>query len=284
VSISSVASDDFLDRPGGRLAYSLRGEGPLVVAVPGMGDLRSSYDGLAEAFAAAGFRVAAMDVRGHGDSDTSFEKVGDEATADDIVALIERLGGPALVVGTSFGGSAAVLAAADRPQLVTGLVLLSPFLRAPSGGGGRFAHLLYRLLFARPWGAAVWAGYYRRVLNRGTTPNGLARHVAAIRSSLRRPGRLAALRRLALELDHSVVEPRTDAVRAPTLIVVGALDPDYPDPAAELRWMSERVGAESLLVEDAAHYPHLQRPELVHRAVLDFALSLPDPSATPPHA
>ena len=28
----------FLDRPGGRIAYDVAGEGPLVVCVPGMGD------------------------------------------------------------------------------------------------------------------------------------------------------------------------------------------------------------------------------------------------------
>lgn len=264
-----------LQRPGGRIAYSVRGDGPLVVAAPGMGDLRRSYDGLAAALVDAGFRVAVTDVRGHGDSDV-FEDQGDEATAGDLLALAEHLGGPAVLVGSSFGGSAAVLAAAERPDLVAGLVLLCPFLREPSGGAGRVAqHLLHRLLFARPWGVLVWTAYYRRMLNRGRRPAGLRTHVAAIRSSMRRPGRLAAFRRLALGLDHSVVELRLGAVRAPALVVVGALDPDYADPAAELAWMADRIGGEALLVDEAAHYPHRQRPDVVLRPVVDFALGLP---------
>ena len=32
-----------LDRPEGRIAYDVAGSGPLVVCVPGMGELRSSY-------------------------------------------------------------------------------------------------------------------------------------------------------------------------------------------------------------------------------------------------
>ena len=54
-----------------------RGAGPLVVAVPGMGDLRSTYRHLAPALVDAGFRVATMDLRGHGDSDTTFNAYDD---------------------------------------------------------------------------------------------------------------------------------------------------------------------------------------------------------------
>ncbi|HEV7623595.1 MAG TPA: alpha/beta hydrolase, partial [Amnibacterium sp.] len=92
-----------------------------------------------------------------------------------------------------------------------------------------------------------------------------------IRAALREPGRLAALRRLAVQLDHSVVEPRLDAVHAPALIAVGALDPDYADPAAELAWMATRIDAQTLLVPEAAHYPHTQRPDVVLPAIAAFA-------------
>ena len=38
-----VAAPRFLERPGGRLAYEIRGQGPLVVCSPGLGDVRCSY-------------------------------------------------------------------------------------------------------------------------------------------------------------------------------------------------------------------------------------------------
>jgi pimeloyl-ACP methyl ester carboxylesterase len=266
----SLNETRYLARPDGRIAYSVAGVGPLLVAVPGMGDLRESYRDASAALVSAGYRVATMDVRGHGDSDLSFQEVGDTATAGDILALVAELGGPAVVLGNSFGGSAAVIAAAGDPAAIAGLVLLSPFLREPSKGNPALNRLLYRALFARPWGAAVWAGYYRSVLNRGQRWAGLPDHVRAIRSALRRPGRLAELRRLAVRLDHSVVEPRIEEVRAPALIVVGALDPDYADPGAELAWMAERLAARPLLVKDAAHYPHVQRPDVVLPELLAF--------------
>src|SRR6478752_5516138 len=102
-----------IDRPdtsgSRRVAYELRGDGPLVVTIPGMGDLRSADAQLADALIADGFRVATLDLRGHGDSDAGFADLGDAATASDAAALIEHLGGPAVVVGTSMGASSAVL-------------------------------------------------------------------------------------------------------------------------------------------------------------------------------
>lgn len=269
----------FLSRPAGRLAYTVDGVGPLVVAVPGMGDLRDSYRELVGPLLGAGFRVAVMDLRGHGDSDTTFREHGDVVTADDMLALIDELGGPAVIVGNSMAGSAAVIAAAKRPDAVAGLVLLSPFLREFFSRGAMAAtRLMYRVLFARPWGATMWANYYGKTLNRGTAASWLPEHVAAIRSSMREPGRLRSFRELTLQLDHSAVEPLVAAVHAPALVVVGDSDPDYKDPAAELVAMGESLGAQTLLVERAAHYPHAQRADLVVPRILAFVEELRDGS------
>lgn len=276
--MDSTRETRFLGRPDGAsrtcaVAYDDTGAGPLVVAVPGMGDLRQTYDELRTALLAAGYRVVTTDLRGHGDSSPDVTELGDEATAADVAALVEHLGaGPAVVVGSSMGASAAAVLAADRPELVRALVLLGPFLRDPASGRAARAMLgvVYRVLLARPWGAAAWARYYR-TLNRGRRSDRLAAHTAAIRASLRRPGYLAAFRRLTLVLTHAVVEPRLPRVQAPALAVVGALDPDWRDPAAELAWIGTAVpGARTLLVPDAGHYPQHQTPDVVAAAVLDL--------------
>ena len=41
--MTDTSSTIFLTRPGGRVAYDVAGDGPLVILVPGVGDLRSSY-------------------------------------------------------------------------------------------------------------------------------------------------------------------------------------------------------------------------------------------------
>ena len=276
-TIEPARDIQYVTRPEGRIAYSVAGEGPLLVLVPGMGDLRSTWRELDGPLTGAGYRVAALDLRGHGDSDTTFTEHGDVVTAQDLLALIEHLGGPAVVIGSSMGTSAAAWAAAERPDLVAGLVLVSPMLREPGGWSivRPLVHLLYRILFARPWGAAVWAAYYRKVLNKGATASWLDEHVRAVRATMRRPGRLRSFRELALALDHSVVEARLGEVHAPALVVVGALDPDYRDPAAELDWTMAALDAQGVLLPSVAHYAQHQAPEVVVPATLTFLAGLP---------
>jgi pimeloyl-ACP methyl ester carboxylesterase len=274
---SRAVETRYLQRPEGRIAYDVTGDGPLVVAVPGMGDLRSTFRDVVPALVDAGFRVATTDVRGHGESDTTFARHGDTATAEDLLALIRELGGPALVVGNSFAGSAAVIAAGTEPDLIAGTVLISPFLRnpGPAGVASVAVHALYAVMFARPWGAGAWTGYFAKTLNRGAHAPWFDEHVAAIRASLAAPERLRSFRRLALQLDHSVVEPYVDrAAAVPSLTIVGAVDPDYKDPAAELAYMGERLGGRTLLVPEAAHYAHTQRAEVVIPEIVGFAESL----------
>src|ERR1700684_1326942 len=66
---SAAAATQFLKLPGGQIAYDASGgAGPLVICVPGLGDMRQQYRFLAPRLVAAGFRVVTMDLPGHGES------------------------------------------------------------------------------------------------------------------------------------------------------------------------------------------------------------------------
>lgn len=257
----------YLERPGGRVAYDVRGEGPLVVCVPGMGDLRSVFRFVIPGLAAAGYRVASMDLRGHGDSDVTFDAYDDVAAATDVLALIRELGGgPAVIVGNSMGAGAAVWAAAEDPGVVRGLVLIGPFVRnAPVGRGAEFA---FRLALKRPWGPAAWNAWYAR-LYPGRKPADLDAHRARIRASLREPGRWDAFI-ATTRTSHAPAEARLDEVTGPALVVMGGADPDFPDPAAEAAFVARRLRGRVLMVPGAGHYPHAETPEVVVPAVLEF--------------
>lgn len=255
-----------LSRDGGRLAYDVQGEGPLVVAVPGMGDLRSTYRFLVPQLVASGYRVATLDLRGHGGSSTDFPAYDDVAAASDVLALIEHLGGPAVVVGNSMGAGAAVVAAADRPDLVSRLVLLGPFVRnvpmAPGLG------LALRVALLRPWGPRFWRMWHRKLFT-SQVPDDYGDYQRSLLASLTRPGAWRALQRTT-RTSHQPAEDRLDAVTAPTLVVMGAADPDFPDPAAEAQLVSRRLRGELLVVPDVGHYPQAEAPDLVGAAVLTF--------------
>jgi pimeloyl-ACP methyl ester carboxylesterase len=260
----------YLTRPEGRIGYDVDGSGPLVVLVPGMGDLRAAYRFLAPALREAGYRVASTDLRGHGDSDVTFTSYGDVETAGDIVALIEELGGPAVVVGNSMGAGAATLAAALQPGLISGLVLVGPFVR--NGKMSSVQRVMLRVAMARPWAASAWKSYMPK-LYAGQRPADFAEYRDEVVASLRRPGYAQAFS-LTTRTNHDPAEARLADVSAPTLVLMGERDPDFPDPRGEADWIAQALHGEVVMVPEAGHYPQSQQPDITTAAVLGFLASV----------
>src|SRR5262245_9712314 len=229
-----MGTSKFLTRPDGRIAYDLEGDGPLVVCLPGMGDLRATYRFLAPALVDAGYQVATLDLRGHGDSDATFSSYDDEALASDAIALIEELGGSAYVVGNSMGAAAAAIVAANRPDLVDGLVLLGAFLRDPQVG--RPMSILTRILMWPPWARTMWKAYLPK-LYAGTKPTDFATYRDSVIEAMKAPGKTKAFS-LTTKTSHAPAESLLPQVKAPALTVMGALDPDFPDPKREAEWIA----------------------------------------------
>lgn len=257
----------FVDSESGRLAVEVEGTGPLVVCSPGIGDTRDAFAPLAKHLTAHGFKVACVDLRGHGDSTTGFKRYGDEATAQDLLTVIDAVGGgPAVLAGASLSGASAVIAAAERPEQVAGLVLLGAFLR---NSVSETTRRLLQIALARPWGpplwraqaAKLWPGLGDRALIRAEQTTAL----------LTRQGRWAAFQATVSGADHRVVAPRIKNVRAPVLVVMGDADPDWKDPMQEAEWIASNFSdSEILRVPGAGHAPMLERPEIVASAVLRF--------------
>ena len=260
------SSTQFLSRTDGRIAYDVTGEGPLVVLVPGMGDLRATYRFLAPALVSAGYRVVTTDLRGHGDSDPTFASYGDVETAGDVIALLEALGGPAVVVGNSMGAGAAAYAAAERPDLVSGLVLVGPFVR--NGSISAATRLMMRVALAAPWAATTWKSYAPK-LYAGTRPADFDTYLPEVVASIKRPGYARSFS-LTTRVDHAAAEARLGEVSAPVLVVMGEQDPDFPDPRAEADWIGAALHGRVVMVPDAGHYPQSQQPDVVSSAVVAF--------------
>jgi pimeloyl-ACP methyl ester carboxylesterase len=116
---------DFVKAPDGvRIAYDIVGEGRSVMLVHGFAASRLQnwknpgwYDTLTE----AGYRVVAMDCRGHGDSDKPHEVAAyDHAMmAEDIAAVIEAAdAAPCFLMGYSLGGYLSMHVLMDHPDLI----------------------------------------------------------------------------------------------------------------------------------------------------------------------
>ena len=79
-------------------------------------------------------RPVALDLRGHGGSQSSLPAAGWTEMAEDVERLADLEGWSGLViVGHSLGGGVGILLAQARPDLVDALVLVEAPLRAPTG-------------------------------------------------------------------------------------------------------------------------------------------------------
>ena len=260
-------STQFLHRDGGRIAYDdSGGNGPLVLAAPGMGDVRGVYRFLTPLLSAAGYRVVTMDLRGHGESTTGWPDHSPEAVGGDMLALVRELdAGPAVLIGTSFTPASAVWAAAEAPDLVAGAVLIAPWATQPQPKP--LARLAIGVVTRSP---RLWTDGFYRTLYPTSPPPDFAAYRRALRRNLREPGRMAALRAMAAA-PKAAANSRVREVRVPLLVVMGSKDPDFPDPEAEAYRMVEGApDATVVMIEGAGHYPPAEMPQPTAAAIVSF--------------
>jgi pimeloyl-ACP methyl ester carboxylesterase len=269
--ISQLTIDD------NTLAYDLTGDGPLVVLAHGIGDSRHSYRFLAPALVEAGYRVANVDIRGCGDSSVGWNGYSRTDIAGDLVALVRHLGGPAVIIGQSISGGAATIAAADAPDLITGVIELAPFTRAQKvdlrglvtvkrfrKGYVQMALVIVRGRFAN------WKKYLDLAVP--VKPVDWDDELARIETKLSEPGRMKVLQAMC-KTSPSDAGAKLAQVSCPVLIVEGTLDPDWADPRAEGEAIIADLPAglgELAVIDGAGHYAHAQLPDEVLGLVTPF--------------
>ena len=268
---------EFLDVDGGRIAYDVTGSGPLVVLSHGIGDRRQAYRFLAPELARAGYRVANADLRGHGESSMGWASITRTDVAGDLLALIRHLGGPAIIVGHSISGGAATIAAAKRPELVSGIIEINPFTRTQRLNlGGLLRIRRYRRGLSLLTGTQLLRslGLWMRYLDVAypAKPADYADYMAALAAKLREPGRMAEFMKTgkSTPADAGAQLPN---IRCPALVIMGTLDPDFAGPRAEgdaiVAAMPTGLGTVAM-VNGAGHYPHAQSPDEVAALVTPF--------------
>jgi pimeloyl-ACP methyl ester carboxylesterase len=263
--------------PGGRVAYEVMGQGPLIVLSHGMGDLRQSYRFLAPLLVETGYRVANADLRGHGDSSIGFDSISRSDVAGDLLDLIRDLGGPAVIVGQSLAGGAATIAAAQAPELVAAIVEINPFTRVPKTDLGALLRVRrYRQAMLRMGGVMafrslrMWLRYLDLAYR--TKPSDWADYKAALRAKLKEPGRMSEFLKTT-KTNGADAEAQLPNIQCPALIVMGTADPDFPDPPAEGEAIvaALRRGLGTLrTVEGAGHYIHAERPNELAALISSF--------------
>ena len=239
-----------------------REDAPVVVLSHSMGaDLRM-WDGIVETLEEH-LRVVRYDTRGHGQSPSAPGPYSMDDLADDIVALLDRLGvEQAHLVGLSLGGMMGMRLAARDPGRIDRLVLLctAAFLEVGPAYTERAAQV-------RAQGTGSVA---EGVVSRWFTPDYLEQnpdvreHHVAMCAATSPEGYAGSCEAIAA-MD---LRPDLPQIKAPTLAIAGADDPATPPSC--LREIAEGVpDGRLVVVPDAAHLAAAQQPEAVAAAVLE---------------
>jgi pimeloyl-ACP methyl ester carboxylesterase len=264
----------------GTVAYAVEGAGPPVVLLPAIGHDHRDFDAIVPALA-RDHRTIAIDWPGFGSSPAPDPPSSASAAlmCDVLEQLVDALDlEPAIYLGNSVGGAAAVRLAARRPDRVRGLVLvdtggftpMTPLTRA-------FCRMQGRAWVRRTTGLAFARFYTTR------------RHAGA-RAMLDRVA--AAIREPATVAVHAAVwrsfaEPESDMTRVviecPTLVVWGRRDPVLRASVDGAR-VRATIPHAQWIVLDTGHVPFVEEPEAFLEATSPFLASLRPASQSGPYA
>ena len=242
-----------------QVAFDESGDGAPVVLVHGLAESRQSWANQQRELSA--FHTYAYDLRGHGETSLGRPEASLEQLGRDLIGFLEQVTGPASVVGFSLGGTIALWAAAERPDLMQRVVVLGT-----SSVVGRAAVDFYagRIELA----ADTASDEFREAL-RSDTAAGLA--VAHDQVDEVTASRLAAIgdghgyvnaARAMAALNQSPLTPKLAEV-AVHVDVVGAASDSFCPPKASHIILDALPDAEYHEIDAAGHLMSLDNPAAV---------------------
>jgi len=259
-------------------------DAPVIVFVHGWACSTYSFRHNLVPVAEAGFRVVAVELKGHGQSDKPLDIGGYTMAAmgRHLVDVLDALGVErAVLVAHSMGGAVAVKAALEVPERVRGLVLLAPVgfgtidlmglvrLATPDVVAPLLPYLVPRAAVA----VALRLAY-------GSHGRASARDVDEYWAATRWPSFVRAMRLLlhAFEWAPGRAE-ELQRLRARALVLFGTRD-RFVRPRSAEKYVACAPDARLSLVADAGHVLPEEVPAVVNRAIVEFARGLDDAPAS----
>ena len=205
-----------------------------------------------------------------------------EVEADEL-SLADYLGstfdGPAVLVGTSFGGRAVLETALTMPERVTQLVVIGANPFGWSDDVKAVQSEEEELFDADRWDDAAELMVRSWLVGPEREPSDVD---VELQQRVKRMVLSSYKLQAGSEVSLHRVEIEPARISAPTLVVRGALD--WPDVAvAARRFVEEMPNAHEAVVESCAHLPTMERPDEIAQLILDFvsARAADDSSSAP---
>jgi pimeloyl-ACP methyl ester carboxylesterase len=289
-----------LDRGGGRRLRWIEAGGesnPTVVLVAGAGEMALDWAIILPVLANR-YRIVAYDRAGLGASDP-IAPLTVETELEDLVALLANVG-PAVVVGHSWGGLLAQLAAFAQPDPILGLVLVDSthedvFASIPWVLNAASAVMLTGLLLLTPIGlfGRIAQGIGRSLAQRCTEDPRIRILISdAYVASYATHSQVRTIRsenRLAVRSAALVRQVRAVSTLPDVPVVVLSATAGKPRSVRELATtLAQQVAAsasvgEHIVVDGSGHYIHHDRPEQVIKAI-DDVVEAARANPSPPRA
>lgn len=248
-----------INRNGVNIYYEDNGSGPAVLLSHGYSATTRMWAGQVEALTSQ-YRIVTWDMRGHGQSDSPDDPAAysEQATVDDMAAILKHLGIESAVIGgLSLGGYMSLAFNLAHPQMVRALMLFD------TGPGYR-----------NPVGREGWNETARRRAEvfeaKGLDALGSS---AEVRVSQHRSaqGLAHAARGMLAQFDARVIES-LDSIGVPTLVLVG--DKDQPFLAGTDYMANKIPNATKVVIENAGHASNIDQPEAFNAEVRRFLAGL----------
>lgn len=238
------------------------GDRPLVLLIHGSGMDRSVWSQQTRFLAHHGYRAAAVDLPGHGETDGPAMTTIDDMSAW-VAEVTRHLGSPAHLVGHSMGSLIVLAAAAAHPDAVASAVLIGvaatmpvhPDLQGAADDGDRLAGK-----FIAGWG-------HSSDQHLGGNPTPGLWMMGGTRAVLdRSPSGTLSLALAACAAYHNAIEAAS-AVAIPVTLILGGEDRMTPRSGAQP--LIDALGnARVVELPKAGHMAMIEEPDVVRKAIL----------------
>jgi pimeloyl-ACP methyl ester carboxylesterase len=277
---AAAPADKYAETRGVRIHYAVEGQGPLVVLIHGFPDYWATWKPLMAELNNAGYRTAALDLRGYNLSDKP-QGVAAYAMPNlvgDVAAVIAAEGQPkAVVIGHDWGAAIAWQVAFTRPDLVDKLVIMS--VPHPAGMARELATNK-----AQQEGSNYARAFQKEGSEKALTAEGLA---GWVKDPAEKPGYVAAFRRsdfAAMMNYYRANYPRgagadvqapagaavAQRVKVPTLVIHGMKDTALNAAGHAGTWDYVDADTTILMVPTAGHFVQHDAEALVDVTVRDW--------------
>lgn len=251
-------------------SYITEGSGPPVVMIHGIGASLYDWASLSPTLAQNGYAAYALDLLGHGDSDKPSSPSEYKITrvyehlCDWLDSL--QLQEPVTLVGHSLGGYLSLQLALQRPAQVRKLVLIDPlFSLSQLSPILRWASRNPRLGERATRIAPAWL--IHALL--GWDPDAGRNFTPEIRRQIVIDYKRASPHFVYIAQNIPDLAPRLSQVNQQTLVIWGERDMTL-SPRSFPAMAQSLPRAQAKSVPGCGHQPHIGKPEVVNRCILDF--------------